>query len=167
MIILLGLALVGAALRQWADNPSPARDVGTLLLVMWVPVIGNVIAFFARKLPWPAPRPAFAQDRPFAGHLRVQLTALAAPRPAAAPVPESEQGLCTLVVGTEGFTARLPMPLAAWLASDQTQPIELELMRPALALPRFAVATAFHVLAGEAVVGEGRVLERLEPPLRP
>ena len=43
VIVLLALALVGAGMRQWAPNPSLMRDVGTLLLVLWLPVIGNVI----------------------------------------------------------------------------------------------------------------------------
>jgi hypothetical protein len=37
MCVLLGLAAAGAAIRHWADNPSLARDIGTLLLVLWLP----------------------------------------------------------------------------------------------------------------------------------
>ena len=33
MATLLGLAIVGAAMRYWAPNPSTARDIGTLMLV--------------------------------------------------------------------------------------------------------------------------------------
>ena len=44
VFVLLILALAGAAIRQWADNPSITRDIGTLLLVLWLPIIGNVVA---------------------------------------------------------------------------------------------------------------------------
>ncbi|NPC59094.1 hypothetical protein [Caenimonas soli] len=50
MATLLGLAIVGAAMRYWAPNPSTARDIGTLLMVMWLPAVGNIIAFAVRQL---------------------------------------------------------------------------------------------------------------------
>ena len=49
MATLLGLAIVGAAMRYWAPNPSTARDIGTLLLVMWLPAVGNIISFVVRQ----------------------------------------------------------------------------------------------------------------------
>ena len=50
MATLLGLAIVGGAIRYWAPNPSTARDIGTLLLVMWLPAVGNLVAFVVRQL---------------------------------------------------------------------------------------------------------------------
>ena len=50
MATLLGLAIVGAAMRYWAPNPSVTRDIGTLLMVMWLPAIGNLVAFAVRQL---------------------------------------------------------------------------------------------------------------------
>ena len=50
MATLLGLAIVGAAMRYWAPNPSGARDIGTLLMVMWLPAVGNLVAFAVRQL---------------------------------------------------------------------------------------------------------------------
>ena len=49
MATLLGLAIVGGAMRYWAPNPSTARDIGTLLLVMWLPAVGNLISFVVRE----------------------------------------------------------------------------------------------------------------------
>jgi hypothetical protein len=49
MATLLGLAIVGAAMRYWAPNPSTARDIGTLLLVMWLPAVGNIVSFVMRE----------------------------------------------------------------------------------------------------------------------
>ena len=49
VIALLLLAVAGGAIRAWAPNPSTLRDIGSLLLVLWVPVIGNVIAYLVRQ----------------------------------------------------------------------------------------------------------------------
>ena len=51
MCVLLGLALVGAGIRHWADNPSTLRDVGTLMLVLWLPAVGNLVGFVIREFP--------------------------------------------------------------------------------------------------------------------
>ncbi|MES2785777.1 MAG: hypothetical protein V4684_09960 [Pseudomonadota bacterium] len=50
MGVLLVLALIGAAVRFWAPDPSAARDVGTLLLVLWLPAVGNLVAFAIGKV---------------------------------------------------------------------------------------------------------------------
>jgi hypothetical protein len=50
MIVLLALSVVGGAIRHWADNPSVARDVGTLLMVLWLPAVGNLVAFLIAKV---------------------------------------------------------------------------------------------------------------------
>ena len=49
MATLLVLAIVGGAMRYWAPNPSTARDIGTLLLVMWLPAVGNLVSFVVRQ----------------------------------------------------------------------------------------------------------------------
>ena len=105
VFVLLGLALAGAAMRQWSGNPSLARDIGTLLLVLWLPIIGNVVAFVitrvhrARRT---SPAAGFAPDAAFTPHLLVEVTAAGA----RAPALSNEERNCTLVVGHEGFTAR-------------------------------------------------------------
>jgi hypothetical protein len=157
--VLLALALVGAGMRLWADNPSLARDIGTLLLVLWLPAVGNIVAFAIGR--WRAahpPRPPFDADAPFVGHLLVELARV---EPAAAGAVDA--GLCTLVLGSEGFTARLAQPLAQWLAGPQPAVLQVQLLRPALALPRLPAGTAFSVLAGTRAVGMGRVLEVQQP----
>lgn len=156
--VLLALALVGAGMRIWAPDPSLARDIGTLLLVLWLPAVGNIVAFAIGR--WRAahpPRPAFDPAAPFEGHLLVELAGLA---PAAAA---GEASLCTLVVGNEGFTARLAQPLARWLDGPQPAVLAVQVLRPALALPRLPAGTAFGILAGTRTVGTGRVLEVRQP----
>ncbi|MEP6792156.1 MAG: hypothetical protein ABI907_12350, partial [Ramlibacter sp.] len=74
VFILLGLALVGGGLRLWTPRASLAHDIGNLLLVLWVPVIGNVVAWVIRQARLRLQRPrGFAAGSPFNGHLLVEL----------------------------------------------------------------------------------------------
>ncbi|MHB1121846.1 MAG: hypothetical protein ACYC0T_03885 [Ramlibacter sp.] len=153
--VLLALAIAGAGMRQWADNPSLARDIGTLLLVLWLPAVGNIVAFAIGR--WRAAhpqRPPFNPAAAFQGHLLVELARVG---PAGAGAMDA--GLCTLVVGREGFTARLAQPLALWLTGPQPAVLQVQLLRPTLALPRLPLGAVFSVLAGTRPVGTGRVLE--------
>lgn len=153
VIVLLVLAVVGGAVRHWAPKPSGLRDFGSLLLVLWVPVIGNVIAFFVRKFKL-SQVPGFAVDRPFAGQLTIEMTSLVA-------APDRLQGdACALVVGTEAFSARLSRPLAG-LRHDAPLVTEAEFLHPAMALPQFAEGTPFRVIANNQLVAQGQVLQRL------
>jgi hypothetical protein len=160
--VLLGLAVAGAAMRQWAPDPSLARDVGTLLLVLWLPVIGQVVGFvIARVQAARAGRiaAAFAPDAAFTPQLEIEFDPVTAALPA---LPAGERH-CTLVVGHEGFTARAAAPLAQWLGGPRTRIVALQLLRPALALQRLGVGTTFSMLAGRTVVGTGRVLQVHQP----
>lgn len=161
VIALLVLALAGAAIRLLAPAPSTLRDLGTLLLVLWLPIIGNVVGYFFGKLPRRATPPAFAPEQPFNPHLLVALTPLAA-----AAVQASAAGSAapfTLVLGSEGFSARCAQP-EAWTdpaLADGDFPCAVEFAAPALALPRFPQATPFVLAAGTGAVARGRVLKVL------
>ena len=157
VFVLLILALAGAAIRQWADNPSITRDIGTLLLVLWLPIIGNVVAYVIMRVQ--SARRArrttgFAPDAAFAAHLLVEVLPLAP-----APVLSKVERNCTLVLGQEGFTARSTAPLAQWLAAGEARTVELQLLRPELGLPRMPVGASFSILAGQFAAARGRVLE--------
>jgi hypothetical protein len=156
VIVLLVLALAGAAVRHWAPNPSTLRDLGSLMLVLWVPVIGNVIAYFGRKIKLGRKSPF--GGRPFAGELLVEMTPLA---PAPALGKPLDGDTCALVVGTEAFSARLSQPLAGWLASDAPIRVQAQFLKPKIALARFPQDTSFRVVAQERLVGQGRVLQVL------
>ena len=155
--ILLVLAVTGAAIRLWAPNPSSLRDMGSLLLVLWLPVIGNVVGFFGRKIPLPVPKLAFDAGSVFTAQLRISFTA-AAPQPERAPPHDGLPELFTLVIGREGFNARAANAVGALLAVDGTQEIELQFLHPARALHRFPAGTNFKVLVDTAAVGRGTVL---------
>lgn len=158
MAVLLALALLGAALRYGADNPSLARDIGTLLLVLWLPAVGNLVAFFIGKLPRRQRTDNdFAAGAPFTSHLRAELTAQSTATGAPTNL-ETLERRCTLIVGEQGFTARLGRPLVGWPPAGTAQTVDLELLRPAVALRILPPSTVFHVLAGTTVVAKGRVI---------
>ena len=154
VVILLVLALAGGAIRLLAPNPSMLRDIGSLMLVLWVPVIGNVIAFLVRKIK--LRRTPF--DDPFAPELLVEMSPLAPPPRLAQPLAGDG---CALVVGTEGFTVRLSQPLAGWLKRGEAIEVQAQFLKPGMALALFPAGTSFRIVAQLQLVGEGRVLEVL------
>jgi hypothetical protein len=153
MATLLALAIIGAAMRYWAPNPSLARDIGTLLLVLWLPAVGNLIAFLIRRVPRrPPPVTGFGLTQAFSPQLIVSLS----PLPAAASLPDAIR--CTVVIGNEGFTARTAAPLGQVLASaGGTQDVPIELLRPELALPRLPAGIEFQLFVGKLHVAHGTV----------
>lgn len=142
MAVLLGLALIGAAVRHWAPNPSMLRDVGTLLLVLWLPAVGNLVGFLIRKIPRRARD--FAPGAVFAPQLYAEVEHLG---------PHEQLGRCTVVVGNEGFTARA-RGAGLWM--------EIEFLRPDLALPKVLARTEFRLLVGTSTV-RGRVAGNRHP----
>jgi hypothetical protein len=148
MAVLLGLAAAGASIRHWADNPSLARDIGTLLLVLWLPAVGNLVAFAIRKL---APRlrraDGFDPESAFEAHVLAEIVPLQ--QAVAAGLAARD---VVLVVGHEGFRARTPRPLA-----PTAETVELQLLRPSLALSRFGPDAAFQVMVSGQIVANGRV----------
>jgi hypothetical protein len=155
MAVLLSLAVVGGAIRHWADNPSLLRDMGTLMLVLWLPAVGNLVAFVIRRIPRRANRlRGFAAGSAFLPHLRAELTPIS--HHAARPGVALGQA-CTVLLGKVGFTARAGLPLLQGLATGSQQTVELELLRPALALPQLTPGTAFDLLVDNAVVAHGLV----------
>jgi hypothetical protein len=156
MAILLALAVVGGAMRHWATNPSLARDIGTLLLVLWLPAVGNLVAFGVRQWHLRARRrKEFDTARGFSPQLVVRITPLAAAGAISAPDPRR----CTVAIGKEGFTARTEAPLPLLLGeTGSPRELPLELLRPGLALPRLQAGTPFQLLAGNVAVADGTVL---------
>jgi hypothetical protein len=163
MAALLALAMAGAVIRHWADNPSTLRDIGTLLLVLWLPAIGMLIGFLARKVPLGSPPPTdFAAGSAFVPHLSVTIEPIPAPEALSGIAGDVPNG--TLVVGRRGFTVRAEAPALLALARSGASALPLELLAPAAALPHLAAGTRFHLLIGVTAVAKGHVLHRIEPP---
>ena len=157
MAVLLSLALLGAVMRHWAPNPSLQRDIGTLLLVLWLPAVGNLVAFVIARLPRRS-RAAngFAAASPFKPHLSAQISPVPRADVALALAPFGQQ--CTLIVGNQAFTARLAQPLAQWFDAGTAGAVELELLRPEPALRELRPGAAFYLAAGTTAIGKGQVI---------
>jgi hypothetical protein len=164
MAALLLLALLGAALRYWAPNPSVTRDIGTLLLVLWLPAVGNLIAFLVRQA---AMRRQRAKSFDAAGEFAPQLTVRLVPLPEHATIIEGlapDATRCTVVLGTEGFSARTSVPLARVLGdAGADSDVPLQFLRPGLALARLAPGTSFHLVLGDIAVAQGTVAQVVSP----
>ena len=168
VIILLCVAITGALVRHYAERGSTTRDIGTLLMVLWVPIIGNVIAWLIGKRPRRAPRPvtdappSFDTLGTFTPHALVELTFRKPAIPSQdVPVAPGEYR-CALVLDKEGFSARWVVPPGDALERGLPASLAIEFLSPALARPRFPEGTAFRVLIGDSFIADGRVL-RAEP----
>jgi hypothetical protein len=161
MAVMLLLALSGGMIRKYAPNPSTLRDVGSLLLVMWLPAVGNLIGFLMRKIPRKAPpRTEFEANTAFAPHLKVQVEAPAVQAAVLEALDPAERK-CTVLVGRHGFTARLAEPLKQTFAATGAQTLALELLHPAVALTKLSAGTEFHLLVATTGITKGRVVSQL------
>lgn len=155
MAALLLLAVAGLVIRNVAPDPSTLHDVGTLLLVLWLPAVGNLLAYLIRKIPR-RPRPlagVFPARSVFTPHVHVRLepTGLVPDLPSALV---SAGNRCTLIVGNSGFSARIGGPLPG----QEGESVAVELLRPAVALGQLTPGTEFRLLVGEIAAAKGRVL---------
>ncbi|MBC5765719.1 hypothetical protein [Ramlibacter albus] len=158
MAVMLALAVLGSVIRAQAPNPSALRDFGTLLLVMWLPAVGNLVAYVVSKIPRRQPPPTtFAPGAPFTAHLLARIEAEVLPEGWAQRLDAQEQR-CTIVVGPRGFTVRSQEPVALWL-KDPPPTLALECLVPSAALHELVPGTAFKLAAGSTVVARGVVAE--------
>ena len=175
VILLLCVAVGGAVLRHLGAPGTTLRDVGTLLMLLWIPIIGNIIAWLVNRMraaralkkaaaamaATPAAPPR--EDTPFAPHAWVELTL----RPAGVPAEDLPiaEGLhhCALVIGNEGFSVRWQVGPGQSFRRGTLQTLPVEFMAPEAALPRLRPGLAFRLLVGEAFIGDGQVL-RLSTP---
>ncbi|HEX2546699.1 MAG TPA: hypothetical protein VHL79_17590 [Ramlibacter sp.] len=157
MIALLVLAASGAVIRTMAPEPSTLRDVGTLMLVLWLPVIGNLVAWLLRKIKVKAPPSReFPTGIAFVEDLQVHAQVLALPPGLLASV-NAQDRRCTVLLGQQGFTARLPQPAAQVFATPGERTLSLQFLRPEVALKALKPGTAVHVLVGTTAAATGRV----------
>ncbi|MDM0116846.1 hypothetical protein QTI66_32480 [Variovorax sp. J22R133] len=163
MIVLLCIAVAGALIRQFAARGSTLRDVGTLLMLLWLPIIGNIIAWLVARMRRPsAPEPeTFGAPDTFQPHALVELTLRAAKLPSEdVPIPVGEHR-CALVIASDGFSARWFVRPGEKVLRGKAHAVQMEFLTPTLALEKFQPQAAFRMLVGEAFVGDGRVLELL------
>jgi hypothetical protein len=164
VIILLCVAVAGGFVRHFATPGSTLRDIGTLLMLLWVPIIGNVIAWLVARMRRPAPAVTspFDERGAFEAHALVELTLRPPTLPSHdVPVAEGEHR-CALVVDNEAFSVRWWVRPGEAFRRGTARTIEVEFLAPALARMRFQPDTAFRMLVGESFIGDGRVLRLLD-----
>ncbi|MBK0392793.1 hypothetical protein [Ramlibacter algicola] len=158
MAVMLGLAVAGAVLRWRAPNPSVWRDVGTLLLVMWLPAVGNLIGFIVRHIPRAAPPPTeFAPGSPFKAQAHLQLQAASLPAGFVDSL-DAHDPRAVVLTGRHGFTVRMDRPVAQWLAAQGDGPVAVEYLLPGVALKAVKPPMPIRLLVGRTVVATGTVL---------
>ena len=156
MGVLLLLAAAGGVIRQQAPDPSVLRDIGTLLLVLWLPAVGNLVAYFVKKIPASKPPPmAFEPGAPFTPQLQARIDTVPLPAGWLEALDPTQQ-LCTVIVGRRGFTVRTQAPLAQWL-KDAPPTLALECLVPSTSLRELVPGTAFHLVVGTTAVARGVV----------
>ncbi|MBA3599214.1 MAG: hypothetical protein H0W40_17830 [Methylibium sp.] len=157
VVALLVTAVAGALLRSFSAPQSTPYYLGTLLMVMWVPVVGNVISFFAKKFRPSVPvPPTFSSSMPFVAQVVVELKLHSEQAPA---LPRREQDgkiHCLFITGTEGFSVRVSL-LESHIAGEAVG-AEAQFLLPAAALPKFPVGSSFHLMQGRLGFGTGQVL---------
>lgn len=163
--LLLCAAIGGAIVRHFADASSVAHDVGTALMVAWIPIVGNLISYLlatSRSLLRGRAESGYATS--FVAHILAEISFFA-PLPTVSPAHDSVKGeyRATLVLGKEGFTARWMMSSAMDSALGKSQVVEVEFFAPAIALARFTQSTKFQVLANDTLVADGEVIQVLDP----
>jgi hypothetical protein len=157
VVVLLIMAVAGALLRSFAVPQSTPYYLGTLLMVMWVPIVGNIISFLGKKLsPVALAKPTFSAATPFVRQAVVELRGQSEQD---LDLPQKEQdgrihGL--FVVGTEGFSIRFS--LLDIEVADGCLGAEVQFFSPAAARPKFPVGSAFKVMQGNSGIGTGQVL---------
>jgi hypothetical protein len=98
----------------------------------------------------------FGAARPFKPHVTAEISPLPRADVVIALAPFGQQ--CTLIIGNQGFTARLAQPLAQWFDAGAAGAVELELLHPEPALRELRPGAAFYLAAGTTAIGQGRVI---------
>jgi hypothetical protein len=156
---MLLLALIGGLVRWFAPQPSLARDVGSLLMVLWLPIVGNIIGWLMQRARAPRHQPqGFAPGTAFEPHAFIELTLLAAETPRLSRPIRAGYFDGALVVGPEGFTTRLAVPSDAEPVPEVPCTLEVQFLRPELALAQLTPGTRFALLSGRTLLGTGHVL---------
>ena len=159
-VVLLFLAVGGGLVRWLVPGPSLVRDLGSLLLVLWLPIVGNIIGWLMTRARTPKVLPpGFSPDAAFVPSAQVELTLFPAAVPAESRPVRAGLFPCMVVLGTEAFSARLQVPPGAEPIPEVPQVMQLQFLRPELALPRLQQAGAFTLLYGRKAIGQGRLLD--------
>lgn len=155
--LLATAALAGAGIRSFADPTTTLHALGTLMMVMWIPIASFVVLWFAKKRrPIVAVPQSFVSGSPFVRHGLVQMVMF----DQAKDPPRGARGEFHFIalLGTEGFTARVLLEDGPASVPEAERRFPVQFLAPGAALPRLPAGTEFQVLVGREVVGRGNVL---------
>lgn len=159
--VLLLAAFLGGLVRWLAPDPSLARTLGSLMMVLWLPAVGNIIGWLIHRAKTPKSLPqGFAAGTVFEPHARIELTLLAADTPLLSRPIRAGYFDGAMVVGSEGFTARLAVPAEEEPVPEVPCMLDVQFARPELALAKLTVGTKFALLAGRTLLGTGYVVPK-------
>jgi hypothetical protein len=169
VILLLCMAAIAAVVRHYAEPGSSLRDVSTVMMLLWLPVVGSIVGWCYGKLRSKKPAapavsavPAgFAPGQAFQPHAMVEFALRPAPVPVDdVPIPAGMHQ-CVLVVGHQGFLMRWQVSAGEFLPRGQTHALPVEFLSPHKALPQLPAGTPFRMMVGEAFIGDGRMVRVL------
>ena len=157
--LLLAFALLGGLMRWLTPASSMAHTLGTLLMVLWLPIVGNIIGWLIQRAKTPRQLPpGFAPDSPFEAHARIRLQLLAPDTPRQSRPLREGLFVGALAVGSQAFSTRLRVPPGGEPMPEQACTLEVQFLRPELALAQLTPGTRFALLSGRQVLGSGEVL---------
>ena len=150
-------ATLGGLARAFSPPDSALHTIGALFMVLWIPI---AVYVFVKLSDWffkgrKGPR-NFTADTPVVHHLRIEATfnrAVAFERDA-----EDASLQCLLLLAGQAFTVRLLRPLGALPHPGETTLVDVQFLRPTVALPCFTPGTEFHIVVGRDAVGSGKAL---------
>lgn len=158
-VVMLVLALIGGLVRWFAPQPSLARDLGSVLMVLWLPIVGNIIGWLIQRAKAPKHQlQGFAAGTAFEPSARIELTLLPADTPLLSRPIRAGYFDGALVVGSEGFTTRLAVPTDGEPVPEVPCTLDVQYLRPELALAQLTPGTKFALLSGRTLLGTGHVL---------
>ncbi|MGC3983904.1 MAG: hypothetical protein QM777_03765 [Pseudorhodoferax sp.] len=161
VILLLCVAAIAAVVRHFAAPDSTVRTVSTVMMLLWLPVIGSIVGWCYGKLrrpPAPDTPPDFAPGQAFQPHALVEITLRESSVPAENIPKQAGEHRCVLVVGSQGFQMRWQLAPGDLLRQGETRQLPMEFLSPQMALPLCPPGTTFRMLVGDSFVGDGRML---------
>jgi hypothetical protein len=163
VVLLLCVAVIAAVVRHQSAPGTTTRDVSTVLMLLWLPVLGSILGWCIARLPRrrqaaPAGPAGFAANSPFQPQLQVEFSLRRSSVPAENTPLAAGEHRAVLVVANQGFQMRWRVAAGAALPRGEAHALPIELLSPATALPQLPPGTDFRLLVGESFIGDGRVL---------
>lgn len=157
---MIASAAVGAVLILVSERRSTLYTLGQLLVLMWLPVVSNLLWMYYAKSRRPRPGtrpplPAFDETAPFVAHAELAFDQLIE----GWPERSGGEHRCLLLLGTEGFTARF---IAPEHHTGGPLRVAVQFLSPDKALEKLTAGTAVRVAVGRQYVGAGRVMSSAE-----